>query len=68
MHDISFKPPVINEKLISLEGRFRKGKEHNRIEKSIGKNERLISFDLISRTTKKLERLVTFTWPQEDKI
>lgn len=66
--DISFNPPIIVEKTLAIEGRYRKEREHLKIEKALSKDEKLISFELIARITKKLEHEVTFTWPQDDKI
>lgn len=66
--DVSFNPPIIVEKTIAIEGRYRKEREHLKIEKVLSKDEKLISFELISRTTKKLEHEVNFVWPQDDKI
>lgn len=66
--DISSNPPAINEKKIVINGKYRKEREHIKIEKAISENEKLISFELIQRVTKKLEKEVKFTWPQDDKI
>lgn len=66
--DISSNPPAINEKEIVINGKYRKEREHIKIEKAISENEKLISFKLIQRITKKLEKEVKFAWPQDDKI
>lgn len=66
--NISFDPPTAYDKLIVLGGAYNKLREHRKIAKALNKDERLVSFKLVERTTKKLEHEVKFTWPQDDKI
>lgn len=67
--NISYDPPIAYDKLIVLDGNYNKLREHRKIVKALDKDEeRLVSFKLIERTTKKIEHEVKFTWPQEDKI
>ena len=67
--NISFDPPIAYDKLVVLDGNYNKLREHRKIVKALNKEEeRLVSFKLVERTTKKIEHEVTFTWPQEDKI
>lgn len=66
--NISFDPPITYDKLVVLDGNYNKLREHRKIVKVLNKEERLVSFKLVERTTKKIEHEVKFTWPQDDKI
>ena len=66
--DVSSNPPTIVDKVVTIEGNYSKKREHCKIAKLLSKNEKLVSFELINRITKKLEKEVTFTWLQDDKI
>ena len=67
--NISYDPPIAYDKLIVVGGNYNKLREHRKIVKALNKEEeRLVSFKLVERTTKKIEREVKFTWPQDDKI
>lgn len=66
--NVEYNTLQLNDKNVTLSGKYNKRRDSIKIEKALHSSEKLLSFELVSRTTKRIEHEVKFTWPQEDRI